>query len=83
LLSSSNAEECNKGRFREYAGSNLQPKALLLCGPGSEKGLTREESMTTSDERALVDTNALIYAADTTAKFHEPSRQLRERNIRG
>lgn len=39
--------------------------------------------MTTSDVPALVDTNILVYAADSTAQFHEPCRQLRERGIRG
>ena len=39
--------------------------------------------MNISDNRALVDTNVLIYAADTSASFHEPSRQLRDRGFRG
>jgi predicted nucleic acid-binding protein len=39
--------------------------------------------MATSDQRALVDTNILVYAADITAEFHEPSRQLRDRGRRG
>lgn len=39
--------------------------------------------MTTSDVPALVDTNILVYAADSTAEFHEPCRQLRERGFRG
>jgi predicted nucleic acid-binding protein len=39
--------------------------------------------MTTSDQRTLVDTNVLVYAADTTAEFHEPSRQLRDLGLRG
>lgn len=39
--------------------------------------------MTTSDEPGFVDTNVLVYAADTTAEFHEPSRRLRERGFRG
>lgn len=38
--------------------------------------------MTTSD-LALIDTNVLVYAADTTAAFHEPSKQLRDRGMRG
>jgi uncharacterized protein len=39
--------------------------------------------MSTSDNRALVDTNVLVYAADTASSFHEPSRQLRDRGFRG
>src|SRR5882724_1566617 len=39
--------------------------------------------MNTSDNRALVDTNVLVYAADTASSFHEPSRQLRDRGFRG
>jgi predicted nucleic acid-binding protein len=39
--------------------------------------------MTTSDQRALIDTNVLVYAADTIAEFHEPSKQLRERGRGG
>jgi predicted nucleic acid-binding protein len=38
--------------------------------------------MTTSDW-ALIDTNVLVYTADTTAAFHEPSKQLRDRGMRG
>jgi predicted nucleic acid-binding protein len=42
--------------------------------------------MSTSEpasDLALVDTNVLVYAADTTAAFHEPSKQLRDRGMRG
>jgi predicted nucleic acid-binding protein len=39
--------------------------------------------MSTSNDRALVDTNVLVYAADTSSSFHEPSRQLRDRAFRG
>jgi predicted nucleic acid-binding protein len=39
--------------------------------------------MSTSDNRALVDTNVPVYAADTASAFHEPSRQLRDRGFRG
>jgi toxin-antitoxin system PIN domain toxin len=39
--------------------------------------------MSTSDNRALVDTNVLVYAADTSSSFHEPSQQLRDRGFRG
>jgi uncharacterized protein len=39
--------------------------------------------MSTSNDRALVDTNILVYAADTSSSFHEPSRQLRDRGFRG
>ena len=39
--------------------------------------------MNTSDDRALVDTNVLVYAADTSSSFHEGSRQLRDRGFRG
>ena len=39
--------------------------------------------MSTSNDRALVDTNVLVYAADTSSSFHEPSRQLRDRGFRG
>jgi len=38
--------------------------------------------MTTS-EIALLDTNILVYAADTTAEHYEASRELRDRGIRG
>ena len=38
--------------------------------------------MTTS-EIALLDTNILVYAADTTAEFHHPARELRDRGIHG
>jgi predicted nucleic acid-binding protein len=38
--------------------------------------------MTTS-EIALIDTNILVYAADTTAEHYEASRDLRDRGIRG
>jgi predicted nucleic acid-binding protein len=37
--------------------------------------------MNTSDP-ALVDTNVLVYAADTTTAFYEPSKQLRDRGLR-
>src|SRR6267142_6051839 len=39
--------------------------------------------MSTSNDRALVDTNVLVYAADTSSPFHEPSRQLRDGGFRG
>jgi predicted nucleic acid-binding protein len=39
--------------------------------------------MSTSDNRALIDTNVLVYAADTSSSFQEPSRQLRDRGFRG
>jgi toxin-antitoxin system PIN domain toxin len=39
--------------------------------------------MSTSNDRALVDTNVLVYAADMSSSFHEPSRQLRDRGFRG
>jgi predicted nucleic acid-binding protein len=39
--------------------------------------------MSTSNDHALVDTNVLVYAADTSSSFHEPSRQLRYRGFRG
>ena len=39
--------------------------------------------MSTSDPHALVDTNVLVYAADTTSAFHESARQLRDRGFRG
>jgi predicted nucleic acid-binding protein len=42
--------------------------------------------MSTSEpasDLVLVDTNVLVYAADTTAAFHEPSKQLRDRGMRG
>jgi predicted nucleic acid-binding protein len=38
--------------------------------------------MTTS-EIALLDTNILVYAADTTAAFHDPARRLRDRGVQG
>jgi predicted nucleic acid-binding protein len=39
--------------------------------------------MTTSDARALLDTNVLVYAADAGSPFHEPARHLRDRGFRG
>ena len=39
--------------------------------------------MSTSNHCALVDTNVLVYAADTASSFHEPSRQLRDQGFRG
>ena len=39
--------------------------------------------MNTSDNRAVVDTNVLVYAADTSSSFHERSQQLRDRGFRG
>ena len=39
--------------------------------------------MTTSADRALLDTNVLVYAADATSPFHEPSRRLRDRGFWG
>jgi predicted nucleic acid-binding protein len=42
--------------------------------------------MSTSEpasDLALVDTNVLVYAADTTAAFHDQAKQLRDRSIRG
>jgi predicted nucleic acid-binding protein len=39
--------------------------------------------MSTSNDRALVDTNVLVYAADTSSSFHEHSRQLRDRGFQG
>lgn len=38
--------------------------------------------MTTS-EIALIDTNVLVYAADTTAEHYDASRELRDRGIQG
>jgi predicted nucleic acid-binding protein len=38
--------------------------------------------MTISDI-TLLDTNILVYAADTTAEFHQPARELRDHGIRG
>ena len=39
--------------------------------------------MSTSNDRALVDTNVLVYAADTSSPVHEPSKALRDRGFRG
>ena len=39
--------------------------------------------MNTSDNRVLVDTNVLVYAADTNSPFHDASKQLRDRGFRG
>jgi predicted nucleic acid-binding protein len=39
--------------------------------------------MSTLTDSAVVDTNVLAYAADTSSSFHEPSRQLRDRGFRG
>ena len=39
--------------------------------------------MSTSNDCALVDTNVLVYAADTSSSFHESSRQLRDQGFRG
>jgi toxin-antitoxin system PIN domain toxin len=39
--------------------------------------------MSTLNDHALVDTNVLVYAADTSSSFHESSRQLRDRGFRG
>jgi predicted nucleic acid-binding protein len=39
--------------------------------------------MNTSNDHAVVDTNVLVYAADTSSSVHEPSRQLRDRGFRG
>ena len=42
--------------------------------------------MSTSEhpaDLALIDTNVLVYAADTTAAFHEQAKQLRDCGIRG
>jgi toxin-antitoxin system PIN domain toxin len=39
--------------------------------------------MNTLDERALIDTNVLVYATDTNSSFHEASKQLRDRGFRG
>jgi predicted nucleic acid-binding protein len=39
--------------------------------------------MSTSNDRALVDTNVLVYAADTASSVYEPCRQLRDRGFRG
>jgi len=38
--------------------------------------------MTTS-EISLLDTNVLVYAADVTSPFHQDSRDLRDRGIKG
>jgi hypothetical protein len=42
--------------------------------------------MSTSEhpaDLALIDTNVLVYAADTTAAFHDQAKQLRDRGTRG
>jgi len=39
--------------------------------------------MNTSDNIALVDTNVLVYAADTNSPFREASKQLSDRGFRG
>ena len=39
--------------------------------------------MTTSDERALLDTNIVVYAADAGSPFHVPAKELRDRGFRG
>ena len=36
-----------------------------------------------TSETALVDTNVLVYAADGTSPFHEPSKDLRDKGLRG
>jgi hypothetical protein len=36
-----------------------------------------------ASDLALVDTNVLVYAADTTVAFQDQMKQLRERSIRG
>jgi hypothetical protein len=38
--------------------------------------------MTTS-EVAFLDTNILVYAADTTSAFHNPARRLRDGGVQG
>ena len=37
--------------------------------------------MNTLDNRAVVDTNDLVYAADTSSSVHEPSKELRDRGF--
>lgn len=37
----------------------------------------------TISEIALLNTNILVYAADTTAAFHDPARRLRGRGVQG
>ena len=42
--------------------------------------------MSTSEHSAdltLIDTNVLMYSADTAAAFHKQAKQLRDRGIRG
>ena len=42
--------------------------------------------MSTSEhpaDLALIDTNVLVYAADTTAAFHDQAKQIRDRSICG
>jgi hypothetical protein len=39
--------------------------------------------MITSDERALLDTKVLVYAADAGSPFHEAARRLRDRGFLG
>lgn len=36
-----------------------------------------------TSETALIDTNVLVYAADGTSPFHQPSKLLRNRGLRG
>ena len=37
----------------------------------------------TISELAFIDTNVLVYAADQTSPFHEPSRSLRDQGVQG
>ncbi len=39
--------------------------------------------MTTSKQTCLIDTNILVYAADTTSPFHAASKTLRDRGMKG
>lgn len=36
-----------------------------------------------TSEVAVLDTNVLVYAADEMSPFHVPSRDLRDRGVRG
>jgi predicted nucleic acid-binding protein len=39
--------------------------------------------MTTSDKTCFLDTNILVYAADTTSPFHGACKKLREQGMTG
>lgn len=55
----------------------------MLSGRSEQRGISPEKRFMITSEAAVLDTNVLVYPADEMSPFHVPSRDLRDRGVRG